>query len=97
LGCAWDVVPYCRTLAHVMESSESSSDSTPLDSGSHTLGTLDDGQMGLVLSRLVVMPYTGAESTLELLCIVVAFGGTLTSSRDKIALLLHLDVAFGGL
>jgi hypothetical protein len=43
-------VPYCRTLACVMESSESSSDSTPSDSGSHTLGTLDDGHMGLVLS-----------------------------------------------
>jgi hypothetical protein len=75
LGCARDVVPYCRTLARVMESSESSSDSTPSSSGSHTLENLDNGQMGFVLSKLVIMPHTWAESpqsgqsTLELLCI----------------------------
>jgi hypothetical protein len=74
LGCTRDVVPYCGTLAHVMEINESSNDSTPSDSGSHTLGTLDDGHMGLVLSKLVIMPHTWAEiqrarkSTLELLC-----------------------------
>jgi hypothetical protein len=39
---------YCRTLAHVMESSGSSNDSTPSNNGSHILETLDDGQMGLV-------------------------------------------------
>jgi hypothetical protein len=50
-------VPHCKTLAHVMKSSESSSDSTPSDSGSHILGTLDNGQMGLVLSRLVIVPH----------------------------------------
>jgi hypothetical protein len=41
-------VPYYRALARVMESSESSSDSTPSNGGSHTLETLDDRQMGLV-------------------------------------------------
>jgi hypothetical protein len=37
LGCAQYVVPYCKTLVLVMKSSESSSDSNPLDSGSHIL------------------------------------------------------------
>jgi hypothetical protein len=39
---------YCRTLACVMESSGSSSDSPPSDNGSHILRTMDDGQVGLV-------------------------------------------------
>jgi hypothetical protein len=39
---------YCRTLAHVMESSGSSKDFPLLENGSHILGTLDDGNMGLV-------------------------------------------------
>jgi hypothetical protein len=39
---------YCKTLARVMESSGSSSDSPPLDNGSHILRTLDSGQIGLV-------------------------------------------------
>jgi hypothetical protein len=41
-------VTYYKTLAHVMERSESYSDSIPSYSVSHILGTLDDGQMGLV-------------------------------------------------
>jgi hypothetical protein len=39
---------YYRTLARVMESSGSSSDSPPSDNDSHILRILDDGQMGLV-------------------------------------------------
>jgi hypothetical protein len=39
---------YCRNLTHMMESSGSSNESPPSDSGSHILITLDDGQMGLV-------------------------------------------------
>jgi hypothetical protein len=53
-------VLYCRTLARVMEIN---SDSIPLYSVSHTLGTLDDGHMGLSLSRLVIMPHTQDEIT----------------------------------
>jgi hypothetical protein len=41
---------YCRTLARVMESSGSSSDSPPSDIGSH-IRTLVDGQMGLGLCK----------------------------------------------
>jgi hypothetical protein len=40
--------PYCRTLARVMQSSESPSDLAPFDMSSHIFRTLDDGQMGLV-------------------------------------------------
>ena len=42
---------YCRSWARVMESSGSSSDSSPSNIGSHILRTLDDGHMGLGLSR----------------------------------------------
>jgi hypothetical protein len=53
---------YCKTLARVMESRESSSDSRHSDHGSHTLEALDDGQMGLVFEQAGHMPHTCAES-----------------------------------
>jgi len=40
--------PYWMTLAHLMESRESSNDPPPSYSGSHILKTLDDGKMDLV-------------------------------------------------
>jgi hypothetical protein len=43
LGCAQDVVPYCRTLARVMKSS----DSNPSNSGSHILKDLGKWTDGL--------------------------------------------------
>jgi hypothetical protein len=99
-------VPHCTTLARVMKSKESSNDSTPSDSGSHILGTLDDGQMGLVLSKLVIMPHTWAKSPLlgraprsfyAQRMEDVAFAGTLISLDDEFALLWHQDVICGGL
>jgi hypothetical protein len=39
---------YSKTLARVMESRGSSSDSPSIDSGSHILKTLDNGQMGSI-------------------------------------------------
>jgi hypothetical protein len=54
--------PYCRTLARVMQSSESPNDLLPSDMSSHILRTLDDGQMGLVLEDLVMMAHRWDES-----------------------------------
>jgi hypothetical protein len=54
--------PYCRTLACVMQSSESPSDLAPSDMSSHIFRTLDDGQMGLVLADLVMMAHRWDES-----------------------------------
>jgi hypothetical protein len=56
------VVPYCRTLARVLESRESSSDSLHSNHGSHTLEALDDGHMGLFFEQVGHMPHTWEES-----------------------------------
>jgi hypothetical protein len=75
LSCASDVVPYCRTLAHVMESNESSSDSTPSDSGSHILGTLDNGQMGFFIAQIVGWETPDPIYKAEIVDVLVAVGG----------------------
>jgi hypothetical protein len=48
-------------LGHVMQSNESPCDSTTLDMGSPIFRTLDDGQMGLVLTDLVMMAHKWVE------------------------------------
>jgi hypothetical protein len=66
-GCPGLVPEHCafiyRTMTHVMESSGSSSDSQPSYINSHTLGTLNDGKMGLVGAYLVMMAHKWAESS----------------------------------
>jgi hypothetical protein len=52
---------YYKTLAHVMESSGAYNDSPPLDI-SHTLGTLNDGKMGLVGAYSVMMAHIWVRS-----------------------------------
>jgi hypothetical protein len=54
--------PYCRTLARVMQSSESRTDLAPFDMISRTFKSLDDGHMGLVLADLAMMAHRWAES-----------------------------------
>jgi hypothetical protein len=48
---------YCRTSAHLMESSGLSSDSPSSNIESHTLGTLNDGHMGLVGVDSIMMAH----------------------------------------
>jgi hypothetical protein len=52
---------YCRTLARVMQSSESPSDLAPSEISSHIFRTLDNGQMGMVLTDFVMMTDRRAE------------------------------------
>jgi hypothetical protein len=55
--------PYCKTLGHVMQSSESPNDMPRSDMGSHIFETLDDGKMGLVLTYMVMVAHRWAEVT----------------------------------
>jgi hypothetical protein len=54
--------PYCNILAHVMQSDESPTVLAPSKMGSHIFKTLDNGQMGLVLTDLVMMAHKCTKS-----------------------------------
>jgi hypothetical protein len=57
-----DVVPLLQDMARVMQSIESPSGSTHSDTSSHIFWTLDDGQMGLILTDIVMMAHLWAGS-----------------------------------
>jgi hypothetical protein len=78
-------------------------DSPPSYVGSHILRTLDNGKMGLVLSRLVILQHTWVEAhklgnapqrLFSKRMEDISFGGTLASLKDDIA---PFYMAFGGL